>query len=63
MTKDEAEIKQNEFAKKLDKLRAYPARRSKYIDLKESDSKKWKTFLSWMGENCLWVKKWNTATF
>ena len=45
MTKDKAEINQNEFAKNLDKLRAYPARRSKYIDLKESDSKKCKTFL------------------
>ena len=39
MTKNEAEIKQNEFAEKLDKLRAYPARRSKYVDLKQSDSK------------------------
>ena len=36
---DEEEIKQNEFAKKLDQLRAYPARGSKYIDLKESVSK------------------------
>ena len=36
---DEEEIKQNEFAKKLDQLRAYPTRGSKYIDLKESVSK------------------------
>ena len=34
MTIDEAEIKQNEFVGKLDKLRAYPAGGSKYIDLK-----------------------------
>ena len=34
MTIDEAEIKQNEFVEKLDKLRAYPARGSKCIDLK-----------------------------
>ena len=36
MTIDEAEIKQNEFAEELDKLKTYPARESKYIDLKES---------------------------
>ena len=36
---DKVEIKQNEFAEKLDKLRAYPAKGSKYIDLKESVSK------------------------
>ena len=36
MTIDEAEIKQNELAEKLDKLRAYPAKGYKYIDLKES---------------------------
>ena len=36
MTRDEAEVKQNKFAEKLDNLRAYPARGSKYIDLKES---------------------------
>ena len=34
MTIDEAEIKQNEFVGKLDKLRAYPAGGSRYIDLK-----------------------------
>ena len=39
MTRDEAEVKQNKFAEKLDNLRAYPARGSKYIDLKESVSK------------------------
>ena len=38
MTIDEADVKQNEFAKQLDELRAYPARGSKYIDLKESAS-------------------------
>ena len=36
LTIDKAEIKQNKFAEKLDELRVYPARRSKYIDLKES---------------------------
>ena len=35
MTIDKTEIKQNEFAKNLDKLTAYPARGSKYTDLKE----------------------------
>ena len=39
MTIDEAEVKQNKFTEKLDELRAYPARGSKYIDLKESVSK------------------------
>ena len=38
MTIDEADVKQNEFAEQLDELRAYPARGSKYIDLKESVS-------------------------
>ena len=36
LTIDKAEIKQNKFAEKLDELRVYPARQSKYIDLKES---------------------------
>ena len=36
---DEAEIKQNKFAEKLDELRTYPARTFKYIDLKEIVSK------------------------
>ena len=44
MTIDEAEIKQNKFAEKLDGLRAYPGKRSKYIDLKETVSKNVKTF-------------------
>ena len=35
MTIDKTEIKRNEFAKNLDKLTAYPARGSKYTDLKE----------------------------
>ena len=39
MTIDEAEIKQNKFAEKLDGLRAYPARGSTYIDLQESASR------------------------
>ena len=39
---DKVEIKQNEFAEKLDKLRAYPAKGSEYIDLKESVSKNFK---------------------
>ena len=44
MAIDEAEIKQNKFAEKLDELRAYPAKRSKYIDLKGSVSKNVKKF-------------------
>ena len=39
MTIDGAEIKQNKYAEKIDELRAYPARGSKYIGLKESVSK------------------------
>ena len=39
MAIDEEEFKQNEFAEKRDQLRAYPARGSKYIDLKENVSK------------------------
>ena len=35
LTIDQAEIKQNEFAERLDESRAYPARESKYIDLKK----------------------------
>ena len=37
---DEGQIKQNEFAEWLDERKACPARGSKYIDLKESASKK-----------------------
>ena len=44
MTIDKAERKQNEFSEKLDGLRAYPATRSKYIDLKEGISKNVKNF-------------------
>ena len=53
MTIDEAEVKQNKFAEKIDNLRAYPARGSKYIDLKERGSK-WIDLkkLWWMGKNC-----------
>ena len=39
MTIDEAKIKQNKFAEKLDELRAYPAKSFKCINLKESVSK------------------------
>ena len=39
MTIDEAKIKQIKYVERLDELRAYPARRSKYIGLKESVSK------------------------
>ena len=39
MTIDEAEIKQIKYVETLDELRAYPARGSKYIGLKESVSK------------------------
>ena len=46
MTIGKTEIKQNEFAEKLDKLRAYPAKGSKYIDLKESVSKNLKVFMT-----------------
>ena len=41
---DAAEVKQDEFDKMFDILRAYPARRSEYIDLKESTSKNTKNF-------------------
>ena len=44
MTIDDAEIKQNKFAEKTDELRAYPARGSKQIYLKESVSKNTKNF-------------------
>ena len=54
MTIAEAETKQNEFAVNLDKLRAYWARGSKYIDLKERVFKNAKKLWP-MGENCLWV--------
>ena len=39
MTIDEAKIKQIKYVERLDELRAYPARGSKYIGLKESVSK------------------------
>ena len=56
MTIDGAEIKQNKYAEKIDELRAYPARGSKYIGLKESVSKNVKKKKLWrMGKNCLWV--------
>ena len=41
-----AEIKQSKFAEKLDELRVYPARRSKYIDLKESVFENAKNFVT-----------------
>ena len=52
ITIDETEMKQDEFkslinqAKKFDKLKAYPARGSKYIDLKEIVSKNPKNFMT-----------------
>ena len=39
-----AEVKQDKFDEMLYILRAYPARRSEYIDLKESTSKNTKNF-------------------
>ena len=44
MTINEAEIKQNGFVEWLDELRVSQARRSKYIDVKESASKNVKNF-------------------
>ena len=44
LTIDVAEIKRNELAEWLDESKAYPARGSKYIDLKESASKKVSNF-------------------
>ena len=44
MTIDETEIKQSKYAEQLDELRAYPARGSKYIDLKEIVAKNVKNF-------------------
>ena len=44
MTIDGPETKQNKYAEKLNELRRYPARGSKYIGLKESVSKNVKTF-------------------
>ena len=46
MKTHEAEKKQNEFAEKFDKLRAYPPRGSKYTALKESFFQNAKQFLS-----------------
>ena len=46
MTIDEGEIKQNEFTEVLDKLKVYPARGYKCIDLKESVSKNTKFFMT-----------------
>ena len=46
MAIDEAEIKQNKFAEKLDELRAYSARSFKRMNLKESISKYVKIFMT-----------------
>ena len=46
MKTDEAKTKQNEFAEKFDKLRAYPPKGSKYIGLKESVFQNAKHFLN-----------------
>ena len=43
---DAAEIRQNKYAEKLDELRAYPAKLSKYIDLNESAFKNVKNFMT-----------------
>ena len=51
MTIDEAEIKQNEFTEELDKLKTYPARESKYIDLKENVFKNANNFYEGWKEN------------
>ena len=47
MTIDGPETKQNKYAEKLNELRPYPERGSKYIGLKESVSKNVKTFYDW----------------
>ena len=50
MTIDGAEIRQNKYAEKLDELRAYPARMSKKINLKESVPKNVKKFYDGWGK-------------
>ena len=55
LTIDKAEIKQNKFAEKLDELRVYPARRSKYIDLKESVFENVKNFVTDGKISKIWV--------
>ena len=55
LTIDKAEIKQNKFAEKLDELRIYPARRSKYIDLKESVFENVKNFVTDEKISKIWV--------
>ena len=46
MTVDEAEIKQNEFAKKLDILKAYAAKKPGYDKLKKIFLKMQKKFMT-----------------
>ena len=53
MTVDEAEIKQNEFAKKCDILKAYTTKKPGYDELKKIFLKIQKFFVT--GKNCLWV--------
>ena len=55
LTIDKAEIKQNKFAEKLDELRVYPARRSKYIDLKGSVFENVKNFVTDEKISKIWV--------
>ena len=56
MTTDRAEIKQNKYAEKLNELRDYPARMSKYIDLKESVSKNAKNVYDGWGKMFIGLK-------
>ena len=56
MTIDEGEIKQNEFTEVLDKLKVYPARGYKCIDLKESVSKNTKIFYDGWKKICYGFK-------
>ena len=56
MTIDKGEIKQNEFTEVLDKLKVYPARGYKCIDLKESVSKNTKNFYDGWKKICYGFK-------
>ena len=48
--------KKNEFAEKLDKLRAYSEKVSKYIELKESVSKNVKDFYDGWEKSVYWFR-------
>ena len=56
LTIDKGEIKQNEFTEVLDKLKVYPARGYKCIDLKESVSKNTKNFYDGWKKICYGFK-------